>query len=87
MVKEIVTSLELELLEYSTRHNLKRLDELLADDFFECGKYGDRFGKKECLLELPQESQDKKIEVDEMKVHLLTDSLAQVRYLCVAKIS
>jgi hypothetical protein len=40
---EFLKSLELELLSYESRQNPVRIDELLADDFFECGKYGDRF--------------------------------------------
>lgn len=31
-------TLECELLESDTRHNPRRLNELLADDFWECGK-------------------------------------------------
>jgi hypothetical protein len=41
--EELLISLELELLSPETRRNPARIDELLSDDFFECGKYGDRF--------------------------------------------
>jgi hypothetical protein len=79
---ELLRSLEIELLGFDTRQNLIRIDELLADDFFECGKYGDRFGKKECLESLPKESEKKKFEASEIEVQILSETLAQVRYIC-----
>ncbi len=78
---ELLKSLEIELLQSDTRHNLVRIDELLADDFFECGKYGDRFDKKECLESLPKESEEKKLEATEIKIYMLSETLAQVRYV------
>ena len=41
--EQLLTSLELELLSFDCRHNLVRINELLADDFFECGKTGNMF--------------------------------------------
>lgn len=60
--KETLTQLELELLSFGCRHDPERIDALLADDFFECGKHGDRFGKREVLEWLPTESDEKKFE-------------------------
>ncbi len=78
--KKFLQSLELELLQFETRHNPARLDELLADDFFECGASGDIFGKKECIKSLPQETKEKTIEYREMTVHILSETLAQIRW-------
>jgi hypothetical protein len=72
--KELLISLELELLGHEARHNLARIDELLADDFFECGKTGTMFGKKECLEWLPAEK-DKKITAKDISVHMLTPEI------------
>jgi len=78
--KVLLISLELELLSPETRHNPARLDALLADDFLECGASGDIFGKKECLELLPEESKDKTIEHSEMTAHMLSETLAQIRW-------
>ena len=73
--------LELELLSYEVRHNLVRIDELLTPNFFECGKNGDRFGKREALDSLPKEPEKKKFETQNMTVHILAENIAQVRYI------
>jgi len=78
--KELLKSLELELLWYESRHNIDRIDEILADDFFECGKTGMMFGKKECLDWLPQEK-TKKLDARDVSIHMLSESLCQVRYI------
>jgi hypothetical protein len=80
--KEVLRSLEIELLQYTTRHNPDRISELLADDFFECGKSGNQFGKKECLDALPVEDPKKILEYSSMTVHMFSESLGQVRFLC-----
>lgn len=73
-IQELLQSLELELLTYECRHNPQRIDELLADDFFECGKTGTMFGKKECLEWLPAEK-DKKITAKDISVHILSPNI------------
>ncbi len=80
--KEILIQLEIELLSFECRHNPDRIEELLADDFLECGKHGDRFGKREVLEWLPTESDEKKFETRDMAVHMLSESIGQVWYLC-----
>ncbi len=80
--KEILAQLELELLTHEARHDPARIDALLADDFFECGKYGDRFGKWECLASLPKESDEKQFQTRDMMIHMLSEGIGQVRYLC-----
>ena len=80
--KELLQSLEIELLQVKTRRNPDRIDALLADDFFECGKYGDQFGKWEVLDALTKESNDKKFEIQDISVNMLSETLGQVRYLC-----
>ena len=73
-IEELLISLELELLTFSTRQSLSRIDELLADDFYECGKYGDRFSKAECLESLPEESSNKILEASDMEVFMLSEN-------------
>lgn len=80
--KSLLQKFEWELLEYNTRHNPKRIDELLADDFFECGKTGSMFGKKECLESLQKEPKEKIFEASDMEVHMLSEAFAQTRFLC-----
>jgi hypothetical protein len=77
--ENLIKNLELELLQFNTRHNYTRINELLADDFFECGKTGKIFGKKECLESLPAEKEKKFIERD-MNVSLLAENIAKVNY-------
>ena len=79
---ETLISLERELLTFDTRHNPSRIDELLADDFFECGKTGTMFGKKECLESLPEEDRAKTFEATDLVVYVLAENLAQIRYFC-----
>ena len=80
--KKIIKSLELELLIFECRHNPSRIDALLADDFFECGKTGTMFGKKECLESLPEEDRAKTFEATDLVVYVLAENLAQIRYFC-----
>lgn len=77
---EYLKCLEVELLQHETQHNPSRIDELLADDFFECWKTGDMFGKKECLEWLPQE-RAKKLTARDISVHMFSENLWQVRYI------
>ncbi len=81
-IKEHLKSLEIELLQPETRHNIERIKELLADDFFECGKTGDQFGKIECLTSLPNENPKKILEYSDMIVYMLSENLGQIRFLC-----
>ena len=78
--KELIKNLEIELLGYEVRHDIKRLDELLADDFFECEKMGAMFGKEECLEWLPQEK-TKQLHAMSVSVHVLSHNIMQVRYI------
>ena len=79
-IQELLISFELELLSYDARHNPARIDELLADDFFECGKTGKMFGKKECLEWLPEEK-EKKLDAKNISVHMLSEDIWQIRYI------
>ena len=73
-ITELLISLELELHTSECRQNPERIDKLLADDFFECGKTGKMFGKKECLESLPAEK-DKKITAKDISVHMLSGEI------------
>ena len=81
-VQEHLISLEIELLSSETRHNPSRISKLLADDFFECGKTGDQFGKIECLTSLPNENHKKTLEYSDMIVYMLSENLGQIRFFC-----
>lgn len=50
-----VTTLELELLTRAARSSVRRLDELLADDFCEVGRSGTPYTKQQVLAQLPSE--------------------------------
>lgn len=69
-----IMTLELELLSYNARHDVTRIDQLLADDFFECGKTGTMFGKRECLERLPTEK-EKKLVAKNMSAHLISENI------------
>lgn len=79
--KELIKSLEIELLTFECRHNPQRINELLADDFFECGKTGMMFGKKECLEWLPLEK-EKKLVARDVRASLLASDIVKVNYFC-----
>jgi hypothetical protein len=80
--EQLLISLEIELLSFECRHYPTRIEELLSDDFFECGKYGERFGKNEVLESLPKESDKKRFEASDIEVLMLSENLAQTRFLC-----
>lgn len=56
MNKELATlinNLEIELLQPDARSSVERLNELLADDFFELGASGKRYSRQEAVNTLP----------------------------------
>ena len=58
---KLIENLEVELLQPEVRKSVKRLNELLADDFLEFGMSGKRFTKKD-IIELLLKSEGTKYE-------------------------
>jgi hypothetical protein len=77
--KEFLKSLEIELLQYETRHNPARINELIADDFLEYGSSGKSFGKKEALESLPKE-EGVVIQHSDMEARMISESIGQVLF-------
>ena len=53
-IKKLIEQLEIELLQPKIRKSKERLNELLADNFFEFGMSGDKYTKQDILNILPQ---------------------------------
>ncbi len=59
-LKDLIVGLEKELLEPKVRaSNDGRLNELLADDFFEFGQSGNKYNKVDVLKDLPAHEEEK----------------------------
>jgi len=58
-VANLIRDLETELLRADTRGSIKRLDELLSDDFFEIGASGKRYTKGDVIQLLSNEPADR----------------------------
>lgn len=78
----IVKELELELLSPETRKSTKRLNELLADDFFEFTQSGTAHTKQDIINVLPKcpeekfvvrDYNEKKLSADLVLVHYIAD--------------
>ena len=54
-----IRDLEMELLHSDTRKSAQRLNDLLADDFFEIGASGTRYTKDDVIRLLPEEPADR----------------------------
>lgn len=76
---ERVVALELSLLEHAVRASAERLDGLLDEDFVEFGASGRRFGKREVLAELPDESEVRYRACD-LQARWLAPDLLQLTY-------
>ncbi len=81
---KIVIKLEKELLDYSTRTNLKKLDSLLSDDFYEIGTSGRTYTKKVILDQLSKETRSK-IKADNFESIELSLDVIQLRFKTVRK--
>lgn len=71
--------LELELLKPKTRKSVKRLSELLAEDFLEIGMTGKRFTKKDILEILPK-SEDNKYEATDFETKEIAPNTILLTY-------
>jgi hypothetical protein len=75
-----VKELEMELLQSETRKSTKRLNELLADDFFEFTQNGDSANKKDILEHLPS-SLSFQFNVQKMKAKILSQDTILLHYI------
>jgi hypothetical protein len=62
-INETLIQLEKELHNSLTRSNQARLDELIADDFYEFGSSGNTWTKADILNRLPQEKQTNTLQI------------------------
>jgi len=77
--REILERLEEELWREETRFDVRRMDEILAEDFFEFGRSG-RFYRREETLAISRGPIDAVLPLPDFKARLLTEDLAQVTY-------
>ena len=76
---EMLERLEEELWREETRFDIQRMEEVLAEDFFEFGRSG-RFYRREDTLAVPRGPIDAMLPLSDFKARLLTRDLAQVTY-------
>ncbi len=77
--REILERLESELWEEETRFNIQRMNELIADDFFEFGRYG-RVYQRQDTLAIDRQSIDAVLPLPKFCARLLDKNTAQVTY-------
>ncbi len=82
--RKILEHLEEELWCEETRFNIARMEQVIAEDFFEFGKSGWVYQKSDTLSIAPQPI-EAVIPLPNLKVRLLTENLAQVTYNSVIK--
>lgn len=75
-----VKDLEIELLQPETRRSKERLNELLADDFFEFMQSGGSSNKESIIASLPS-SPEEEIEVREMEAKELSKENILLHYI------
>lgn len=75
-------SLEHQLLQPGTRHDLKQLDELLADNFVEFAASGSSWNKPQVIAALHSESPSERT-LENFRVQLMTNDVALVTYRCI----
>jgi hypothetical protein len=88
MLKEeraLVQALELELLNFKTRTSPKRLNELLADDFFEFRQSGGASNKVDIVKILPTRPEEV-FETRDMQSRVLTDDCILLHYIADRKV-
>ena len=77
--REILERLQEELWREETRFDIQRMEEPLADDFFEFGRSG-RFYRREDTLAVPRGPIAAVLPLADFKARLLTQDLAHVTY-------
>ncbi len=76
---EVLRQLEEELWREETRFDRQRMDEVIAEDFFEFGMSG-RFYRREDTLAIPRQPIDAVFPLPDFKARLLAPDVAQVTY-------
>jgi len=79
-LRNTIKSLELKLLDPETRKSKKKLDELLADDFFEFAQDGKRYNKQEIIEVLPK-CPAEKIEIVDFEATELSQDCILASYI------
>jgi hypothetical protein len=77
--REILERLEEELWRQETRFDLHRMNQLIADDFFEFGRSG-RVYQRQDTLAIESQTIDAVLPLSEFQVRLLDENTAQVTY-------
>ncbi len=81
---EVLRRLEEELWREETRFDQQRMDEVIAEDFFEFGMSG-RFYSREDALAIPRQPIDAVFPLPNFKARLLAPDVAQVTYNSAAR--
>lgn len=76
----LIKRLERDLLQTGVRRSVRRLDELLADDFIEIGESGTRYTKAEILRALPSLPEARYV-MHDFQVNQLSRGTVLVTYL------
>ena len=58
-ISDLIKNFETELLQPKVRKSKERLNELLADDFYEIGESGKKYNKQDILNDLPKQTEVK----------------------------
>jgi len=77
--RDMLERLEEELWREETRFDIQRMNEVIAEDFFEFGRSG-RVYQREDTLTFPRQPIDAALPLPDFKVRLLAQDVAQVTY-------
>jgi hypothetical protein len=80
-IYNIIKELELSLLRPEVRSSRESLDNLLADDFMEIGTFGDKFGKKDTLENLPNTKDKIEFKVSNFEVYSPMENVAIATFI------
>ena len=78
-LKKSIIQLETDLHKFEIRSNVNRLNELLAEGYFEIGASGNSYTKKDILTRLPDE-ETREIKSYDFEVREITEEVIQIFY-------
>lgn len=81
MMKKKILELEKKLFKHEYMSDLAWLDEVICDDFKECGKSGFLFDKKDIVDELSSCDGDRKIEIYNFECQQISDDVCLAHYI------
>jgi hypothetical protein len=84
-IEDVLIALEKELHSSLTRSNQDRLDQLIANDFYEFGSSGNVWTKKDILSRLPQEKSELQIFSRDYQIKELSTGIYLVTYVSFRK--